>query len=213
MKQLRTITLISILILIFIPISNAGYAPNELNYNHKPLACFDCHDGIKVGFGYEYDIGDECSGCHTLYNRGNFKEIHEPLTCKGCHGVYNLESFHTRHTNTSCIICHIDNTLPDNIYSECLSCHISGLHSTHIEKRCEMCHPNTIPQKIIPRVIQKTVQKCDEYDCWDEIIQEINTTNETISINTSKPITNYKRITIYEILLNLYKAIRDDIYG
>ncbi len=208
MKQLRTIGLITLVILILIPISNAGYAPSSLNYNHKPLACFDCHNGIKAPIAFEYDEGDECSGCHTLYNRGNFKETHEPLTCKGCHSIYNLESFHTRHTNTSCITCHIDNTLPDNIYSECLSCHVTGLHSIHLEKKCEMCHPNVIPQKITPGITPKTIQKCDEYDCWDEVIPEIN---NTISINTSTSIVNYQKITIYEILLSIYKAIRDDI--
>lgn len=207
MVKSRTIILA---LLILIPIASASYAPNDLNYNHKPLACFDCHNGIKVGYGYEYDEGDICSGCHTLYYRGNFKETHEPLTCKGCHGITTKESFHTKHINASCMTCHIDNTLPDNPYNECLSCHITGLHSAHIEKSCFICHadPNKIKEIIKP---QKTVQVCDEEDCWNEIIPETNITNDTKLINTSKSITNYKKITIYEMLVNLYRQIRDDL--
>ena len=198
---------------ISIPISGASsYPPNELGYNHVPISCFDCHNGIKASYAFEYDEGDICSGCHTLYNQGNFKEKHEPLVCKGCHKVYDLNSFHPAHINVSCNTCHINNMLPDNKYSDCISCHVSGLHSTHIEKSCFICHtdPNKIKITINP---PKITQRCDEFNCWDEIIPEINITNETKSINTSTPITNYKRLTIYEILVNIIKAIRDDIYG
>jgi len=135
-----------IVLLIFIPISSASYAPNQLNYNHKPLFCFDCHNGIKVGYGYEYDEGDICSGCHTLYY-SNFSK-HEALTCKGCHGVNNRDSYHILH-NVSCITCHESNTFLDVEYSSCLECHDSGLHSIHIQKSCLLCHVETIKKPIV----------------------------------------------------------------
>jgi len=201
---MRTIALIFLLILI--PISSAI----QLDINHKEVYCFNCHGGSQ---GYSVGQDEYCGDCHSLYSGNqNFKEQHEAISCKGCHKTYSLETFHPVHKNISCNTCHIDNTLPDNKYYDCLSCHISGLHSTHLEKSCETCHQNTISPKPTLEVIQKTTQNCDEDGCWEEIVYE-NNINETKSINTSKPITNYKRFTILQILVNIYEKIIGDIYG
>lgn len=204
MVKLRTIILISLSILFFMPISGA------IGYNHEPLPhCFDCHNSYYYG----ETENDECGNCHNLYfENPNFKKQHEPLTCKGCHGITTKESFHIKHANSSCMRCHIDNTIPDNPYNECSSCHIGGLHPAHIEKSCEMCHKNTIPSKLTPKITPKTIQICEEEDCWEEIVPEINIISVTKELNTTKPITNYKKFTIYEVLMNLYKQIVGDIY-
>jgi len=182
MSQLRII-LVVFLILLFIQPSNALI--------HKQNYCFsDCHQTK-----FPITEGERCSDCHTFSRNSNFTTFHENVACKGCHGINNKDSFHTLH-NISCSICHIENTMPDNVYSECLSCHVSGLHTTHLNKQCSLCHKEKI----------STSRK--------EIINNstliINNTPKPLYLNTS--ITNYKKFTIYEVLVNFYKQIIGDIY-
>ncbi len=189
MVKLRTIILA---LLILIPISSA--LPQ---FPHKPFYCFNnCHG--ERGFSAGDNGGDDCGNCHTLYfNNQNFKEQHEVKTCPACHSVTDKDSYHLLH-NTSCATCHIDNTIPDNIYSECLSCHVGGLHEAHVNKECSICHMVIIPQKII--VTEEIIKNATE------------AVNATKALNTSKTIVNYKKFTIYEIIINLYKQIIGDIY-
>ena len=195
MKQLRTIVLIFLLILIYIPISSATSL-----FPHKPLYCFNnCHG--ERGFSYGDNGGDDCGNCHTLYfNNSNFVEQHDTRTCSGCHKVTDKDSFHILHVsyNVSCSTCHIDNTIPDNTYSNCLSCHIQGLHIVHGNKSCSICHTVNV---VKPNVSNETVKNASK------------AINETKTIYPNTSIINYKKITIYEILMNLYKAIIGDIYG
>lgn len=182
MAKLRIIILV---LLILIPISSA--LPQ---FPHKPLYCFNnCH-GER---GLYYGDPDYCGNCHELYfGNSNFKELHENKSCLGCHNVPNKNVYHTLH-NISCSICHIDNTIPDNTFSNCLSCHTSGLHSTHLNKQCSLCHADTYIKSILtPAKITENISK-----------------PKPLYSNTS--ITNYKGITIYEILINLLGKIRDDI--
>jgi hypothetical protein len=185
-KLLRKIT---ILLVIFSLFNMSGATP-LLPAQHKPVYCFNnCHG--EQGFSYGGE--DECGDCHNTYF-GNplFKEQHEPKTCSVCHKVNNKDSYHILHNkSTTCQTCHIDNTIPENKFSDCIYCHVSGLHSTHLEKQCDTCH-------------------------YENKIQDIKYTNDyniTLQkvINTHNPITNYERFTIYEVLLNLYKAIIGDI--
>lgn len=207
MKQLRTIELISLVVLILIPIISAT---PQLPISHKPVYCFyNCHG--EQGFDYGLETDDWCGTCHLIYPYNpNFSVEHEPKTCPACHGVETKDDFHSLHTNkTSCFTCHINNALPEGNYLECLTCHVSGLHSTHIEKSCDICHVDRT--KIAPLTKSDFIEECDEWGENCNIIYLNNTINSTISINTSKPIVNYQKMTIYEILLNIYEAIRDDI--
>ena len=194
MKQLRIIILNVLVLLIFINISNASP-----QFPHKDVYCFNnCH-GER---GFFYGGSDECGNCHSFYfNNQNFSTQHEPKTCLGCHNIKNKDSFHILHVsyNVSCSKCHINNKIPENTYSDCLSCHIQGLHTIHQNKQCIICHEGIIPKKI---VITNEIVK--------NVSQEVN---KTKLINTYTSIINYKKITIYEILMNLYKAIIGDIYG
>jgi hypothetical protein len=186
MINLRTIILV---ILVLIPISSA--LPQ---FPHKPLYCFNnCH-GEQ---GFYYGDPDYCGNCHELFfGNLNFKEQHEEKACPSCHKITDKDTYHILH-NVSCSTCHIDNTIPDNSFIKCSSCHIGGLHTSHLNKQCEICHVDT---KI--KIVKTPTENITE-----------NKTNETIHINTSKSNTNYKKITIYEILANIYRQIRDDIYG
>jgi hypothetical protein len=185
--KIRTIVLI---LLMIIPISSA----NEYTYCFK-----DCHNTYSFG---DTSV-DECGNCHNLYfGNPNFATQHEPKTCPVCHAVTDLNSYHTLHVvryNVSCSTCHIDNTVPDNTYSDCISCHIGGLHVVHIRKECSMCHADIVPKKII--VTNETIKNTT------------NVVNESKALYHNTSIVNYKRLTIYEILKSLYEQIKGDIYG
>lgn len=190
----RTILISLLILLIFIHVSSA-----TPQFPHKNIYCFNnCHG--ERGYSVGDNGGDDCGNCHTLYiNNPNFIQQHEPKTCKVCHNITNKDSFHSFHTskNISCSTCHIDNTIPDNTYSNCLGCHIPELHTIHENKSCKICHEITIPQKIV--ITENTTKNISLLS------------NNTKFINTTKTIVNYKKITIYEILSNLYRQIRDDI--